>query len=235
MNLILLFESDFIAPGLAELRGRRLEYVSMVHRAKPGDELVAGVVNGRIGRAVVKEIAHDRVLLEVVLERDPPSPLPLNLVLALPRPKVLNRVIAAASSMGVKSIHLVNAWRVEKSYWGTPRLSQANLEAQAVLGLEQAKDTMMPAVATHRLFRQFVESELPSIAKGTLLLVAHPGSAAECPRDVGRPATLVVGPEGGFIEAELKSLAGVGAEFGNLGARILRVETAVAALVARLY
>src|SRR6185369_12709721 len=127
---------------------------------------------------------------------------------ALPRPKVLHRVVASASSLGVKRIVLINAWRVEKSYWKSPRL--ADLRDAAILGLEQAKDTILPQIELRRLFRPFVENELPSLARGTRALVAHPGAAAECPRAVAEPVTLAIGPEGGFIAEEIASLARAG-------------------------
>ena len=234
MNLILLFDDDFVSPGVARLRGRRLEHVTAVHRAALGDSLVVGVMNGRIGTGIVTRL-DDVLELQVALDRDPPPPLPLTLVLALPRPKVLNRVIASATSMGVKRVILVNAWRVEKSYWKSPRLSEENLLLQRVLGLEQARDTALPAIETRRLFRPFVEDELPAIARDSLALVAHPVAGRECPRAVAQPVTLAIGPEGGFIGEEIESLRRVGFEPVSLGARILRVETAVAALLARLY
>src|SRR5204863_344205 len=80
------------------------------------DELKVGVCGGRIGSGIVTRL-DDALEMRVTLDRDPPPPIPLTLILALPRPKVLNRVIASATSLGVKRIHLVNAWRVEKSYW----------------------------------------------------------------------------------------------------------------------
>jgi RsmE family RNA methyltransferase len=173
--------------------------------------------------------------MQVTLDRDPPPALPLTLVLAVPRPKVLNRVIAGATSLGVKRIFLINSWRVEKSYWKSPRMSDDNLREQAILGLEQARDTMLPAIELRRLFRPFVEDELPGIAQESLALVAHPKAAAECPRDANRPVTLVIGPEGGFIEREVASLEQAGCTAVTMGERILRVETAVAALIGRLF
>jgi 16S rRNA (uracil1498-N3)-methyltransferase len=217
------------------LRGRRLAHVRGVHRARAGDVLTVGAIDGAIGSGEVLRIDDDALELRVALDRDPPPPLPVTLVLALPRPKVLNRVIASATSMGVKRIVLVNAWRVEKSYWSTPRLAPDNIREQAILGLEQARDTRMPSIEVRRLFRPFVEDELPELARGTLSLVAHPHASRECPRDVARDVTLAIGPEGGFVEAELASLQRIGFAPVSLGARVLRVETAVAALLARLF
>ena len=233
MNLILLFDEDFVAAGVAQLRGRRLQHVTAVHRAAVGESLVVGVAGGKIGTGVVTRL-DDVLELQVTLDREPPPPLPLTLILALPRPKVLNRVIASATSLGVKRIALINAWRVEKSYWKSPRLSADNLLAQRILGLEQAKDTILPDITMHRLFRPYVEKELALIACDTLALVAHPVAAEECPRAVKQPVTLAIGPEGGFIAQEVESLTRIGFTPVTLGQRILRVETAVAALIARL-
>src|SRR5437016_4458700 len=116
MNLILLFDDDFIAEGRVRLTGRRLEHVTAVHRAAAGDELTVGVAGGGVGRGRVVRLDGEALEMEVTLEREPPAPLPLTLVLALPRPKVLHRVIAGVASLGVKRIVLLNAWRVEKSY-----------------------------------------------------------------------------------------------------------------------
>jgi 16S rRNA (uracil1498-N3)-methyltransferase len=231
MNLILLFEDDFLDDQRVRLTGRRLEHVKHVHRAAVGDALIVGAAGGRIGRGEVTRIDAEALEMRVTLTDEPPAPLPLTLILALPRPKVLNRVIAGATSLGVKRIILLNAWRVEKSYWKSPRLSEENLLAQSVLGLEQARDTILPTIETHRLFRPFVEA-LPISA---VSVVAHPGASQECPRNAGGAVTLAIGPEGGFIEQEIASLERAGFTPVALGTRILRVETAVAALIGRLY
>jgi RsmE family RNA methyltransferase len=233
LNLILLFPEDFVSDDRAILTGRRLRHVLEVHRAAVGDELTVGVLNCRIGRGRVLRLDADALELQVALDREPPPPLPITLVLALPRPKVLNRVLAGATSMGVGRIFLINAWRVEKSYWKSPRLSEENLFAQRVLGLEQARDTRLPQLELRRLFRPFVENELPRIAAGSRALVAHPGAAAPL-HPVAGPVTLAIGPEGGFIAEEIRSLSAAGFEPVTLGERVLRVETAVAAAAAIL-
>jgi 16S rRNA (uracil1498-N3)-methyltransferase len=233
MNLILLFEDDFVSANRVRLAGRRLEHVTHVHRAAAGDVLTIGLLDGRIGRGVV--LSLDPLELEVTLDREPPPKLPLTLVVALPRPKVLNRIVAATASMGVRRLCLINAWRVEKSYWSSPRLSPENLRAQSILGIEQSRDTVLPLITTHRLFRRFVEDELPSIAADSDRIVAHPSATDSLPRHVDREVTLVIGPEGGFIEAELASLERANFRAATLGERILRTETAIAAAISRLF
>jgi len=235
MNLILLFDDDFFEVDRVRLEGRRLAHVESIHRASVGDELCVGRVDGLMGRGRVSRLDNECLEMEVVLDQAPPPKLPLHLVLALPRPKVLNRVIASATSLGVSSIHLINAWKVEKSYWKSPRLSTENLREQCVLGLEQAKDTILPDIQLHRLLRPFAEDELPRIMMNTLALVAHPYAERPCPRHVSEPVTLAIGPEGGFIPAEIDLLARGGFAPISMGERILRVETAVAALISKLY
>ena len=235
MNLVLLYKEDFVAAGLVRLAGRRLDHIRSVHRVGLGDELTVGLLDGGLGKGRLTRLEEGLLEMTVELGSAPPPKLPLTLVLALPRPKVLNRVVAAATSMGVARIFLVNAWRVEKSYWKSPRLAEENLLLQRVLGLEQAKDTRLPDLHLRRLLRPFAEEELPALARETLALVAHPGAPGPCPRAVAGPVTLAIGPEGGFIPAEVELLVRAGFQAVDLGPRILRVETAVAALVARLY
>ena len=234
MNLVLLEEADFIAADRVRLTGRRLAHVRDVFRAKPGAELRVGVIGGRIGQGRIVVIDNEQLEMEIALNRDPPDALPLRLILALPRPKVLNRTIAAAASMGIRDIHLINAWRVEKSYWNSPRLCDESLRMQSVLGLEQAGDTVLPTIRLHRLFTPFVREDLPNLIAGRLPLLADPGAEREFPRQVSEPVVLAIGPEGGFIEGELHALREAGFTPVSLGPRVLRVETAIACAVGRL-
>jgi RsmE family RNA methyltransferase len=114
MNLVLLEPTDFISENRVRLQGRRLKHVREVHRAKQGDRLRVGVVNGRIGEGHIERVDDAALEMTINLNSEPPPPLPLRLILALPRPKVLNRTIAAAASMGIREIDLINAWRVER-------------------------------------------------------------------------------------------------------------------------
>ncbi len=235
MNLVLLLPEDLLAPDLARLQGRRLAHVRAVHRARVGDDLSVGLLDGNMGRGRVLRLDEEVLELALTLEQAPPPKLPLTLLIALPRPKVLNRVVAAAASLGAARIVLLNAWKVEKAYWASPRMQPENLRDQLLLGLEQAKDTVLPELQLARLFRPFVEDELPALLAGGTGLLAHPGGGAPAPKVLISPVTLAIGPEGGWIDAEVASLLRAGLQPLDLGPRILRTETALAALVGKLF
>jgi RsmE family RNA methyltransferase len=211
-----------------------MEHIRNVHRAKAGDELTVGLADGRIGKGTILSLENDTVEMAIQLIQNPPPPLTITLVLALPRPKVLRRVLQTVTAMGVKKIFLTNAYRVEKSYWGSPFLEEESIRKQLILGLEQARDTIMPEVLLRPLFRPFVEDELPGIISGTKPLLAHPEADTECPRDRSVALTLAVGPDGGFVQYEIDKLAETGFTPVTMGKRILRVETAAPALLSRL-
>ena len=137
--------------------------------------------------------------------------------------------------MGVKSVYIVNSWRVEKSYWDSPKLDEEYLWRHLLLGLEQGRDTTLPSIQTRRFLRPFVEEELPGLVGESMTLVAHPGAGRECPRAVAGPLTLAVGPEGGFIDEEIEMFERAGFCPVRCGERILRVEYAVPALLGRLF
>ena len=234
MNLILLEQHDFVAENRVRLSGRRAEHIISVQRVDLGDQLRVGQLDGRMGKGLIRRIEADAVEIQVDLTEPPPKPLPVTLLLALPRPKMLKRVLQSVTSLGVKQIYLINSYRVEKSFWGSPLLQTDKIHEQLLLGLEQAGDTLLPEVHLRQRFKPFVEDELPELSKGTSALVAHPASERNNPLQPGRPTTLAVGPEGGFIAYEIEKLMACGFAPFSLGERILRVETAVPVLLSRL-
>lgn len=235
MNLLLLEKADFIAADRAVLSDRRFTHMQEIHRVAVGDSLRVGRIGGLMGQARVERLEGHEAELSLSFDQVPPAKLPLTLVLALPRPKMLRRVFQTIATMGVAKLVLVNSYRVEKSFWQTPFLEPETIRENLILGLEQARDTVLPEVVIEKRFKPFVEDRLPAITAGTLGLVGHPGNHPPCPRGVEGPVTLAIGPEGGWIPYEVDLLGKAGLAPVQLGERILRVETAVTALLARLF
>ena len=234
MNIVLLTAEDFFAPGKVQLRDRRFQHIRTVLAAQPGQQLKVGLLNGNLGKGIVTRLNTQDVELDVALETTPPPPTPISLLLALPRPKALRRILQSTTALGIKQIILINSYRVEKSYWQSPFLQAKALEEQLCLGLEQAADTLLPEVLLRPRFKPFVEDELPALTNQTHCLLADPYTATACPANCTNPTWLAVGPEGGFIPYETECLEHAGFQKVQLGSRILRVETAVSALLGRL-
>jgi RsmE family RNA methyltransferase len=235
MNLLLLKPEDMLSECLAEVSGRQVQHIHATLNVNIGSTLTVGLLNHKIGLATITTLEEDLVRLNIDWLTEPPKALPLTLIIGLPRPKMLKRIIQTATTMGVKELYFINSWKVEKSFWQTPWLSDEKLLENCILGLEQAKDTVMPKIHLRKLFKPFVEDELTAISKGSLKLLAHPISNKICPADIQSQTTLIIGPEGGFTPYEVNKLEEVGFETVHLGPRILRVETAVPVLLARLF
>ncbi len=239
MNLLLLEDGDLDAAAGDDLRavvaGERLRHVRKVLRAAVGDTLEVGRLGGGIGRGRIVELSRERVVLELgPLDRRPPAPLPVTLVLALPRPKFTGRILQAAAAMGVKRILLVQTARVEKSYWQSSVMRPESLRRHLMLGLAQARDTALPEIECLRGPRDLADS-MPGLVRDPVqVLVADAAGAEPCPLGIEGPTALLVGPEGGFLDEEVGRFAAAGARAVSLGPRPLRVEHAVVALLSRL-
>ncbi|BBB25532.1 16S rRNA (uracil(1498)-N(3))-methyltransferase [Amphritea japonica] len=235
MNLILLFESDFIASDTVIINDRRFHHIKQFHQPTQGQQLKVGILNGDIGRGTVTSLSEHSITLEIHLDNEAPPPLALTLLLALPRPKMLKRTLQTITSMGVKKIYLINSYKVDKSYWSTPALQDHSLREQLLLGLEQAGDTYLPEIHLRKRFKPFVEDELPELAAQSRALIAHPYNASNCPAAENIKTTLAIGPEGGFIPYEVEKMQAAGFSAVHIGPRILRVENAVPVLLAKLF
>lgn len=237
MNIILLNTDDLVTHNCAEIRDqRRCQHILSVHQSQLGERIRAGQLNGNMGSGIITTLRSDLVVINGLTFDEPPPPaLPLLLVLALPRPKMLKRVLQTVATLGVKKLVLTNSYRVEKSYWQTPLLSPEAIHEQLILGLEQARDTRLPEVTLEKRFKPFVEDLLPQLIANTQALVAHPYTNTACPAGITTSTSLAVGPEGGFIPWEIEQLEACGFAGVHLGKRIMRVETAVPFLLGRLF
>ena len=183
----------------------------------------------------MEALEGDSLIVRFEAEEDPAPPPALRLALALPRPKVLSRVLRAAASFGVREIDLINAWKVERSYFDSPRLAPERLDADLRAGCEQGAHTWLPSVRVHRRFLAWLE-DLPPPPREEARLFAQIGARPLLPAVAGEAAAwlIAVGPEGGWVEAEEASLLEVGFAGFRLARSILAVPEAVTATLAQM-
>ncbi|GBE53427.1 16S ribosomal RNA methyltransferase RsmE [bacterium BMS3Bbin14] len=237
MNL-LLFARHELEGSRLRLTDRRARHILTVLRLQPGDSLRLGMINGGRGSGRVCRVEGGCVELDVTLTAPGPAAGGVKLILALPRPIMLRRVLKQATVLGVRRFHLIRSRRVQKSFFQTTLLQPDNLEALLVQGLEQAMDTRLPEVFIHHRFKPFIEDVVPALVSGCRLF-AHPDEPATLPDlfaagEIRGDPVLAIGPEGGWSDYEAECFKARGFRGFSMGSRILHVDTAVVALLAQL-
>jgi 16S rRNA (uracil1498-N3)-methyltransferase len=238
MNLILLYPADRI-PGTSDhfrLRDHRRVHLLEVLKVSPGQKLRVGLLDGPRGEGEVVTVAAEEIVVRAECHQPPDTPL-TDLVLALPRPKSLKKLLPEIAALGVGRLTLLRTWRVEKSYLTSSLLRPEEHQPLFDEGLMQAEATRRPEFTLEARFRPYVEDQLPALLAGRLGLVAHPGAPtrlAELALAPEQAVTVALGPEGGFLPFEIELLEVAGMRPVDLGPRILRVETAVVAVLANL-
>jgi len=235
MNVILVETSELDGTGAATMVGRRAAHIASVLKAAPGDTIRVGVLDGPFGLATIAAIDNHAVRLRCEFESVVPPRPPVDLLLAVPRPKVLRRLWAQLAALGVGRIIVTNAERVERNYFDTHVLTPECYRPLLIEGLQQARDTRLPLVSVHRQFRVLVEDQLDQLSDASVRLVADPRGSASVTAAVGRqPASrvlLAIGPEGGWNEFELSLLEAHGFQAVTMGSRTLRSDTACISLL----
>jgi len=234
MNIVLLDPRQTETEIWSITSKRQLEHLKQHVNVQVGDSLKVGIREGKRYLTEVVEVNEQAIKLKPVKEEAVPVKLAVTLIVAMPRPKVLRRLIMDSVTLGVEKIILLHSYRVDKSYWQTPFLQQ--LDQYVTLGLEQAGDTIAPKIEIYKRFKPFVEDMLPSLITADYpAYVAHPYAEMKMPFAIDHPCTIVIGPEGGFIPYEVDLLIKNGCQAVSLGNRILRTETAISYVLGRLF
>ena len=232
MNLILLYATDFQPDGGVCLCDGRAAHIIHVLRASVGKTLRVGMLNGAKGVGTVQRISDGCVELHCEFESTLPARPPVDLILALPRPKVMKRLWAQVAALGVGRIFLTNAEKVERYYFDSHVLSPEFYTAQLIEGLQQSGDTLLPEVEIVKELKPFIEDRSPVVEKKFVADPSASFSALDAVRAaVSERTLLAIGPEGGWTPYELDLFFANGFSGISMGSRILRTDTACVALL----
>ena len=234
MNIILLSPKDhWLDDHSVLLRDQRAIHICDVLKSTVGDQLRVGLRDGLQGQGEVTSIQDGAVHLSVELHDLPPPRHRFDLVLALPRPKMLRRIFRAVAEFGVQNLYLINSARVEKSYWQSPLLHADAIDQALVAGMERSRDTIAPRVHLCPRFRPFVEDQLTQICAGRPCWIADMDAPIALSDRSTTPAVVMIGPEGGFVPFEIQLAEKTIVQRVNLGTRVLSVDTALTTVLAQ--
>lgn len=234
MNLILFDRAALQSDGSLDAVGAQARHLTQVLRVAPDQHVRIGLIDGPMGIGTVTTIADGRVTLQCTFDDGIPERPKVDLLLALPRPKVMRRLWAQLSALGVGQVILTNAEKVERDYFDTHLLRPEGYRPLLIEGLQQARDTRVPLVSVHKQFRKLIESDLDGLFPTGRRIVAHPGAEVSINGALGHArgrVLLAVGPEGGWNDFELSLLTSHGFTPVTMGPRTLTTTTACIALL----
>ncbi len=209
-------------------------HASKVLRLAVGDNMTLMDGLGHTANAVIETISRRGSELACKVDEVVQAPKPrfgIRLYLAPPRAKIMELVIRFATELGVSRITpILCQFGVSK-----PDGSKESWLQTAIVAMKQSRNPWLPTLDEPVAFNAALAS-----ATECSFLGAVPATAANCsppnPEECyQKGVALWIGPEGGFSPDEEKAILGQGACPLTVGPCILRVETAVPALLGALY
>jgi RsmE family RNA methyltransferase len=220
VNLILFDKTDLRTDGSIDATGDTARHLIDVLRVAPSQHVRIGMVDGPLGVGTVTAIHESRITLQCAFEKEAPERPVVDLLLALPRPKVMRRLWAQLAALGVGQVILTNAEKVERDYFDTHLLRPDGYRPLLIEGLQQARDTRVPAVSVHKQFRKLIESDLDDLFPSGHRIVAHPGAEATIRGALGVTTgrvLLAIGPEAGGTSSSLRYSGSTGSRRSRWG------------------
>lgn len=223
------FSEDLLQGDTAILRGSEAHHLLHVMRAKVGAEVI--VFDGHNGEwwAEITKLGRAEVELALRKHRAVERELATEFTLAVVLPKGDRQrwLIEKAVELGVSRVIPLTTARSAASAAEPPaKLCRYVIEASKQCGRNRLLEIAKPQSWADLAVRELVGNKF----------LAHPGginvAAAECQEN--EATLLAIGPEGGFTDDEVALAREQGWQVLGLGERILRIETAAMALMARL-
>lgn len=231
MNCLIVYPDELGSDGVVRLIGDRARRALERHGLTVGANVTAGLRFGGLGRATVVSVAVEDVHLTFEHQRPAPPRFPAELIVAVPRPQTVKKIVHLAVTLGLTHLHLVRTLKTVKSYLASSVLFPESLESEVLEGLEQGVDTVSPEIAIYPSFENFGAGALREIAARAVHRHIADTHAPTVPMGTVLSAgslALAIGPEGGWTELERTTFAAAGFAPLGLGARMLRVEVAAA-------
>ncbi len=229
MNLILFTAQEADQP--LPRTDPRAQHLLGVLRRQPGDRFDAGLIGGPRGKGTLVSVEDNCLNLNFQWGEFPPSLAPISLLVGLPRPQTVRKILLEATTLGVSAIHFFASAKSEPSYAQSTLWSSGEWRRILIAGAEQAFCTRLPTVTWGRSLDDEIALLPPDCMRLALDNYESPGSLGQMELQA-TSLVLALGSERGWSAAERKDLRHHGFLFAHLGPRVLRTETAVTAATA---
>lgn len=204
MNFVFVREEEFLPGERIHLPADdRVERLIASMDLRSGTQFRVALENRGRAQAVVTKLGKAGLTADIKRLREPEEGPDIDLVLAIPRPKVLRRLIPRVASMGIRSVTLVNACGVLREYFDSHWLAEENLLKLLMLGLEQGGAIRVPTITQERRLRPFIEDKLGRLRKREVRILCAPNAQRGMPWVADSARVIVaIGPETGWTDFE---------------------------------
>lgn len=213
------------------LTGADCNHIKNVLRMKKGDTLLVSC-DGKSHLCVLRECEQDFAVAEIIEEdfQDTELPVKLYLFQGLPKGDKMELIIQKAVELGVHKIIPVEMNRCVVKLDGKKKASKtARWQAIAESAAKQSKRTLVPEIEIPLSYGEAMKKA----EELDLFLVPYESKRGmEDTKEAlslmkkGFSVGILIGPEGGFEDAEVEKAFSAGGKVISLGERILRTETA---------
>lgn len=225
-----------LAPGASiELPPEAAHHAVRVLRLGEGDAVVLFDGSGGEWRARLQRAGPAvRAVLDAFDAEDREAPIRVTLVQGLPAADKMDWIVQKCTEIGVAAIRPVAARRSVVKLSGERMARRVQHWQQvAVAACEQCGRNRVPEVAPLVDLPHYLGMPAPEGETRLLLMPGAQASLSQLNKQAGG-VTLMIGPEGGFEDGEVRAALAAGFEPVALGPRVLRTETAGAAMLAAL-
>lgn len=246
MNSLLLYPEEISNNQTAHLTGARASEVFSKHALSAGIEIKVGVYRSEVRSGFVVSASPDEVVIELRRKFAPPARENLELIIALPRPQTLKKILQLSATCGIAAVHLVPAEKVPRSYFQSKLLRDESILKEIALGLQQAGDCFPPLINISNfssnnaanIFENLKAAQYQNALKLFADTIREDGGRAQSApsfESAGQKVVLAIGPEGGWTENERRRfIYELNFQPYSLGDRQLRTEVALSMILGQV-
>jgi len=216
------------------------EHLTRVLRLGPGDTVA--VFDGRgqefLAKVVTAERRDARVQLLSRVEPATEAAVPLTLVQAVLKADKMDDIVRDAVMLGVAAIQPIITKRTEVTVAALVRGGRVDRwKRVALASVKQSRRAVVPEIRGPLTFESWLDEPQPALA----LMLVEPGASTEAEplssakaQKIPADAAIVVGPEGGWTDAEWSAARHRGVRLVTLGHRTLRADAVPVAAISVL-
>lgn len=227
MNIVLFKEEQ--QEYILSADDYRYKHIKNVLTLSAGNNLKAGVINGKKGLAEILSVSDERIILKADFREDGNRTIPVDLLVGHPRPPAARRIIKDCTSFAVRSISFFCAVNSEKSYMQSSLWKKEEYKKALLEGAEQGGHCYIPQLNVYYSLNDFFNKN--DINNKIKICFNKSDNLNDFTYAEKGDTLAAIGPERGWVDSEIELLGTNGFQFLSLGDTILRTETACTAAV----